>query len=213
MRVPALLLIAPCLVLCSAPANAELWRWIDAQGTVRYTTHPKGVPGSARDSLARVAVGMPAAAVAKAVPTPLNVPADEFSFDADPFNAPDRAQTLRGDEVHEPLDPSATVPLGPEGTATDMPSPSAAPVFTPDATPPAPQQQPLDSARRERRDAINAQIERDEARLKEMISSNATRAGEPPDELREIAERLPLLQAELRELEDGATDDSDSQRP
>ncbi len=219
MRLPALLLIAPWLFLCTPSASADLWRWIDADGIVRYTPNPNHVPGSSRDSLARVEVGMPAApaAATAALPTPLHAPADEFSFAADPFNAPDRAQTLRGDDVHEPLDPSATAPLGSERVTTATPTastlPTAAPIPTSDTTPPVDGQPPQDSTQRERRAALTAQIERDEARLKELISSGATGAGEPPDELREIAERLPRLQAELRELEGGATSGPDSQHP
>jgi chromosome segregation ATPase len=72
---------------------------------------------------------------------------------------------------------------------------------------------PLDGAQRERRAALTAQIERDETALKDLISSGETRAGQPSDELREIAERLPQLQAELRELERGAAGGSDSQSP
>ena len=221
MRLPALLLTALCLALCSAPAGAELWRWVDADGVVRYTPNPERVPGQQRSSMARVEPGMPAVApmavapmaATPAEPAPLYVPADEFSFAADPFNAPNRAQTLRGSDVPEPLEPSATAPLGAERASTATSVPPTLPTATPKTAPSIPNPPPLDAAQREHRDALAAQIERDENTLKALISSGQARAGEPSDELREIAKRLPQLQAEMRELEGGTTSGSEAQRP
>lgn len=55
---------------------------------------------------------------------------------------------------------------------------------------------------RARRNELEAQISADEERLKELVSTAGDEAGlESSPELREIAQRLPRLQAELRALE------------
>lgn len=231
------------------PAQAELWRWTDASGVIRYTANATRVPAAAKHTLARVEPGLAAAAPVAAAPAPaakapeLLIPADEFSFSADPFNAPDQARTLRGDEVPEPLETSETPapPEAPPAVSTKPPEPPA-PVLPPTPAPntsavpeanapssptppraaaPSPQpaaarvapKPPATPAQRERRAELAAQIARDEARLKTLISSEATRAGEPTDEMRAIAARLPKLQAELQELEAGTPGGDDPADP
>jgi hypothetical protein len=220
-------MVALCMALGSSPAAADLWRWIDADGVVRYTPNPNRVPAGARSSLARVEAGMAAAPAAPRAPAPpvaaapIYAPADEFSFEADPFNAPDQARTLRGSDVPEPLEAGATTPLDAERSPSAAAEPAAAPSATPAATRTqaleaaldAPSRPALDAAQSQRRAELLAQIERDETALKEMISGSASRSGAPGDELRAIAERLPQLQEELRVLEGGATGGSGSQQP
>lgn len=199
--------VALALALLAPSASAELWRWQDAAGTVRYTPDPGRVPSSRRGSLVRVEPGMPpiatpapAAPAATASP-PLYAPADEFSFASDPFNAPEQARTLRGEEVPEPAGepPSASAAAaGPAGIAGAANAAAVAPVA---AAPPA-----LTPTQRDRKAELEAQILRDEEALKTLISSAAADAGEPSDELREIARRLPELQAELRALEAAGSD-------
>lgn len=228
MRFPARLRPALCLALLlvvwGSPASADLWRWIDAEGVIRYTPNADRVPDESRNSMTRVESGMAAAPARPATPTaapveptPLYAPADEFSASADPFNAPDRAQTLRGDDVPEPLEPSATLPLGAEPAARRAPQAVALPSATPSAIPepiPAISNAPgLSDAQAERRAKLIEGIDRDETALKELISSGRTPASEPSDELRAIADRLPQLQEELRVLEGGAKSGSDSREP
>jgi hypothetical protein len=72
------------------------------------------------------------------------------------------------------------------------------------AAPPPPAPAPLSPDQLSRRAEIEAQIARDQEALKDLISRAEVEGDEPlrsSPELREIASRLPALQAELRDLE------------
>jgi hypothetical protein len=91
--------------------------------------------------------------------------------------------------------PSA--PPEPEPTAQAT---AARPQSPPSVAPPAPEP-PLSPDGEARRAELAAAIERDEEALKQHVSSGDAPSIVASPELREIAERLPALQAELRALE------------
>jgi hypothetical protein len=182
------LLRAAALALATAPlasvAVADLWQWTDAAGVVRYTPDPGRVPDGRRGTLLKVEPGMvmpppmaasPSGAAAPTeTPPGLYAPEDEISFEADPFNAPGQARNLEVREVPEPQTQPQTQPQ----TATP--------------------------GQLSRRAELEAQIARDEETLKDLISRAEAEGDEPlqsSPELREVAARLPALQAELRALE------------
>jgi hypothetical protein len=205
--------------LCARAAAAELWLWTDAAGVVRYTPDPGSVPAERRATLLEVRPGMalpsippPAASQAPA----LYAPPAELSLEADPFNAPEQARALPSEEpvrLALPVGPGAEpgapasgpVPPAPELPAPEPPSPELPAVAAPPAAaqPQAEAQPQSDAELRARREELGARIAADEERLKELVS----RAGGDPSletspELREIAQRLPLLQAELNALDE-----------
>ena len=84
---------AAVLVLALAvPASAapELYRWIDVDGSVRYTPNPSRVPNARRNTLVRVESGMapapPMLPAGTATPGAIHAPPGEPG--ADPFSAP-----------------------------------------------------------------------------------------------------------------------------
>jgi hypothetical protein len=190
--------IALGLALWAAPSAASVWLWTDSDGVVRYTTHPERVPLSARGSLTEVTPGMAlppppaqaaaAPAPASASPAPSYAPPEGVGFEADPFNAPGQPSRPAGQEI----------PDAPEAAPASVAAVAPAPVA---AAPPAPATTAPPGSRRAE---LEAQIARDEAALKELISqpADANAEVEPSPELREIARRLPALQAELRALEE-----------
>jgi hypothetical protein len=211
--------IALAVALFAPAAFAEVWQWTDADGVVRYTPNPDRVPESQRGSLVKLEPGMQVPPPSPSAPPVMYAPPEELPFGADPFDAPEPARTL---EVPEP-EPAAEVP---EVEASATPAPSAAPVEAsapratlvevpaPSATPPSdtpvdePEPPPaprlLSDAERARRAQLEEQIAADQEALKELISRGSTEGDDPlreSPELREIARRLPVLQAELRALE------------
>jgi hypothetical protein len=198
--------IALGLALWAAPSFASVWLWTDGDGVVRYTTHPEHVPLSARGSLTEVTPGMAlppppaqaaaASAPASAAPAPSYAPPEGVGFEADPFNAPGQASRPAGQEIPDAPQaaPASVAAVAPAPVAAAPPAPvAAAPPVPVTAAPPG-----------SRRAELEAQIARDEAALKELISqpTDANAPVEASPELREIARRLPALQAELRALEE-----------
>jgi hypothetical protein len=224
---PWLAALALAALLAAGPAAAELWRWIDADGVPRYTPDPDRVPGAQRATLARVEPGMAAApppsvapppAPAAATPPEIFAPPVEEPLAEDPFNAPERAREAPGEivgevvvELPEAAPRAAPSPAPSAATASlppvDAPAPPAAaeatapveepPAATETARAPSPASPHLEARRAE----LLAAIARDEAALRTHVASSAGGPLAASPELREIAERLPALQAELRALE------------
>jgi hypothetical protein len=209
------LLRAAALALAAAPlasvAVADLWQWTDAAGVVRYTPDPGRVPDGRRGTLLKVEPGMvlpPPMAVSPSgtaapteTPPGLYAPEDEISFEADPFNAPGQARSLEVRDVPEPQAATTPDPAVAESQAVASapapPSASSPPESPPNAA-------PLSPGQLSRRAELEAQIARDEETLKDLISRAEAEGDEPlqsSPELREVAARLPALQAELRALE------------
>jgi len=199
------LLTGLLLAALAAPgsAGAELWRWIDADGVARYTPDPDHVPAARRSSLARVEAGMPSApqhepAIAK--PPAIFAPPGDPTVAEDPWNAPERAREVEGQILRDPGEIVVEVPTAEPPTTPPAPATAAQPASPPTvAAPVAPQ--PLSPDREARRAELAAAIARDEEALKAHVSSGADASIVASPELREIAERLPALQAELRALE------------
>ncbi len=114
-------------------------------------------------------------------PPPSAPPSPPAPTQSAPFDAP----------TAEP----APLEAGPTALATATP-----PTRAPSASPPAPAR-PLSPDAEARRAELVAAIERDEEALKEHVSSGQDASIVTNPELREIAERLPALQAELRALD------------
>ncbi len=92
-RRPApLALAAALLVLCSGPASAEIYQWVDEQGTIHFTDDASSVPparrGSARTLRREAPVTIPAPPAESYQPTPAQpqdaVPSAENDNFADP---------------------------------------------------------------------------------------------------------------------------------
>jgi hypothetical protein len=229
---PRLFALALATLLAAAPAAADLWRWIDADGVPRYTPDPGRVPAAQRSSLVRVEPGMAEAPRSSPAPAPAIFAPPGDTLAADPFNAPERAREMVGEVVVEvpsaasapepdapaappvsaaPLPPVDLPPPGIPPQAPPSPAPEAASTLAPQAEPgPAPEPAPgaaaparaaSSSQTEARRAELLAAIARDEEILKTHVSSQAGGPLASSAELREIAERLPALQAELRALE------------
>lgn len=165
------LLLAFALAACRTSAPQRvLYQWSDAQGNVRYTTDPGDVPRSARATLTRVEPGRSAQANAAALPGARTEPRPE----------PSAAEWLRGDET----DAGAAASAGEAAEQAAVPT------------------TPQEIA------ALDARIHALEQEITEAELALAQRVGEPelPGQprddaaLREAAERLPQLQAELEAL-------------
>jgi len=211
----------------SAPT---LYQWTDERGNVRYTPDPDRVPSSQRGTLQRLEPGVPApsapprpaaqpsqltapSAVVSPAPGPAPVPSAEAAPVAiptpvaapvpPPTPAPAPAPTAAPTPVPVPAPTAASTPAPvpipvPTAAATPAPAPAAPQASAPTPTPP--DAATGDSAREQQ---LAAAIAADEEALKTMISAPSG-GGEPPiadsAQLREIARRLPELQAELSAL-------------
>lgn len=218
LRVLALALAG---LIAAGPAAADLWRWIDAEGVARYTPDPDRVPAAERGSLVRVEAGMadaPERAPVAAKPPAIFAPPGDAEIAVDPFNAPERAREFQGEVVVEmpaeapapkPPAPPASSPAAEPLPTVDAPAAPVAPAAAPSpaapvadaASPPAPAGAPIPPEADARRAELVAAIARDEEALEAHVSSVAGGPLAASAELREIAERLPALQAELRALE------------
>jgi hypothetical protein len=222
------LLLGLLLAALAAPggARAELWRWVDEDGVARYTPDPDRVPAARRSTLVPVEAGMPAVPqpeAAAARPPAIFAPPGDPALAEDPFNAPERAREVKGEVVRDPGEIVVEVPSAeparptppaaappPSGSApatASAPERPSAPLATAarPASPPAvagpSAPRALSPEREARRAELAAEIARDEETLKAHVSSSGDASIVDSPELREIAERLPALQAELRALE------------
>lgn len=185
MRCAPLLRLAGSILLAStATVGAELYQWVDAEGVVRYTPSRRAPPLAHRDSLQEVRPGM---AMPALPPQPNRVP------------EPDAGTTFPsviGAPVPDPspsLGDTGLPAPGPTAIADAVPSDEPSPGDEPSAEP--------DLATRIRE--LEQAIARDEETLKDMISTPPAEGEEGIEssaELREIARRLPGMQAELRAL-------------
>jgi hypothetical protein len=178
------LLLALALCLAAQNSRADVYRWVDELGVTHYTTDPETIPRRHRDSAHAI------------VARPTRRPGPRIS------NAPSKAAA--------PL-PSAPAPISPEPSSPEPTSPEPAAAR---ATPPAPTGPPVfpgppltpalapgDPRGAELAD-LEARIATDRETLRQLISTkrwdSAELASDPG--VREIAERLPRLQAELEAL-------------
>jgi len=170
----ALAIALPSAAIGAQPGEAELYRWLDRHGVVRYTTDLGRIPKSRRSTVVRVipqtvptaasdaAAGVPATRTA---PLPGVIPAP----DADPFNTPGQARSV------DARDLAPGTALG----GSSWPE--------------------LDDRIAE----LEMLVAQDEEAIKQMISTPQTGDHDElidSEELREIGARLPVLQGELAEL-------------
>ncbi len=184
------------VALPGIPAGAEksapaLYQWTDGSGNVRYTPDPDRVPSSQRGTLLRVEPGMlPAIAPPRPAAQPGQSPAPSAVV-APAATAPNPVPVAT---------PTAASTPAPAGAASALPGGEALSAAEPPAAPAA-----GDGAREQQ---LAAAIAADEAALKALISAPVAEGDAPladSAQLREIARRLPGLQAELSALRERRT--------
>ncbi|HVN40523.1 MAG TPA: hypothetical protein VMW19_20350 [Myxococcota bacterium] len=170
----ALLLALGAVAGChTAPSEPLLYQWADAEGNVRYTMNRDLVPRSARDTLQPVVPGRTAQANAAALPGASTEP-----------RPPQTAREWLKGALHEETD------AGKAASAAEVAEQAKVPTT------------PEEIA------ALDARIRELEQQVTEAEVSLAQRMGEkdangnPVDQasVREEADRLPQLKAELAEL-------------
>lgn len=216
------------LALASWPvlSSAELYRWVDDLGVTHFTTDRDTIPRSHRDEA--VAIGelrSPSPATRAVAPPPEPGPTESAAPELVPVPAPDPAPAATPPlampaPVLSPAPDSRPGPQPtPEPDTTPAPSAAAKPIAArvtapPEAEPaisaptvfPGPAPEPAiagDDPRASEVAELEAQIASDREKLRQMISTkrwdSAELASDP--EIREIAERLPRLQAQLAALQ------------
>ena len=166
----ALLLALAAAACRTQSAERVLYQWSDAEGNVRYTTLPGEAPRAARSTLTRLVPGRSAQANAALLP----------GARTDPRPGSSAAEWLRGDERD----------AGAAASAAEVAEEAAVPTT------------PEEIA------ALDAQIRALEQEITEAEVELAQRIGEPEApgvplddaSVREAADRLPRLQAELEDL-------------
>jgi len=216
----------------SAPV---LYQWTDDRGNVRYTPDPDRVPSSQRGTMQRLEPGMPPpSAPTRPAAEPRQIPAPAAVVSPAPLapSAPP-APVVPPVPVATPAPAASPPPVAipapvatPAPIAAPVPAPTPTPTPTPAAAstsarapaaastpipPPSPTPTPVpapaagDAAREQQ---LAAAIAADEEALKTLISTPLA-PGEPPltdsAQLREIARRLPEMQAELAALRERRT--------
>jgi hypothetical protein len=189
----ALLSLGTALACSARTPGRTLYEWTDADGNVRYTSHRQRIPLDHR-SAARAVVATPEDTHGQYwTETPPELPRElrveetpGGSAEAVPLEAPLPAVESA------PADPA----LGPEpasADASDSPPPA-------EAAAPRPLDEPV-SPLEQRIRRLESEVTADQEALKRLIADPESAAGlQGSPELREISERLPRLQAELRAL-------------
>lgn len=203
MGARACLALGLLLGLALAPACARrfddrtLYQWTDADGNVHYTSHRQQIPVAQR------------LAAEPVLPAQEDGQGRYWSDGDDAAPDADGLEPAGGVSV-EDLPPAA--PLPPVESAPPEPEPQAVASSEPPeqaegeveaAALPPPDEAPVPVEERIRE--LERQVAADQETLKGLIADpeSATRMRDSP-ELREISERLPRLQAELRSLREGA---------
>ncbi len=186
-RVALRLLLAAALGAVPSLARADVYRWVDDAGATHYATTRDAIPRRFRSS---------AEVIEPAHPTVSN-----------PSSAQPHAPAPSAPPV-EPAAPSTSSPEPAPSPASEPKPESVEPQSSaPIAAPPAPASEPARShspvdPRADEIAQLEGQIERDRETLRQLISTqrwdSAELASDP--RVREIAERLPRLQAELSAL-------------
>ena len=195
------LLLAAALCAAPALARADVYRWVDDTGATHYATSRAEVPGDFRDAAevikaAPSTVPNPSSARPPAPPRPPAPAAIEPPPPAQPAPSPAPAPAL-GPQSSAPRIEAA--PPAASREAAPAPEASAAPAVAPPA-----ERAPLAAGdpRQQEIAQLEAAIERDREELRQLISTPRWDASELASDphVREIAERLPRLQAELAAL-------------
>lgn len=204
------LLLALALGLGPSLASADVFRWVDELGVTHYTTDRDTIPRRFRAEAHPIEASpaplappsaRPAPAEASPLPTAPTPSAPAPSAPAPSVAVP--SALVPSAEVPGTTLPSAPVPSAEVPSAVVNPAPepvpSAAPTFP--GPPTTPSISPDDPRAAEVAE-LEARIAADREHLRQMISTkrwdSAELASDPS--IREIAERLPRLQAELAAL-------------
>jgi hypothetical protein len=178
------------VALGAAPllARADVYRWVDETGATHFATSRDAIPRHFRDSAVLIpsppaTVGNPSHSHAPSPPAkpPEPAPAAAPAPAAEPPSA-------------EPIEPPPPAPVsGPEGSAPPVP-PEPGPMRV------APVHG--DDPRRDEIAELETRIEQDREELRKLVSLQRWDSSELASDphVREIAERLPRLQAELAAL-------------
>jgi hypothetical protein len=176
--------------LCAAPllARADVYRWVDEAGATHFSTSRDAIPRRFRDS-AQLIPSPPATVENPShsrPPSPPPRPPEPVQAPVAPSQGPSPGP------VETP--PSAPAVSGPEGNALPVP-PEPGPALAP---PPSRSEDP----RKDEIAELEARIERDREELRKLVSMQRWDSSELASDphVREIAERLPRLQAELAAL-------------
>ncbi len=207
------------LALGFAPALAsgEVFRWVDELGVTHFTTDRDAIPSSYRDEAIEIGK-LPSPAPRRAAPAPAPVPEASAPPESPPqARAPETSAPPTAEPAAAPVESAWPAPdIAPAPTAAratppppDAPATPEAPATPALAAPPAfpgppPRTAlPPDDPRASEAAELEAQIASDREKLRQMISTkrwdSAELASDP--EIREIAERLPRLQAQLAALQ------------
>lgn len=202
------------LALGFAPrlASADLYRWVDELGVTHFTTNRDTIPRSFRDEAVVIGelpspkrVPAPRAAAPVVVPPPeLEAPPQ---ISAPELVAPESELDAPETEVPALAAPAELTPARAPETETWEPAPIPEPSATSAPTvmpgPPTTNAISPDDPRASEVAQLEAQIASDREKLRQMISTkrwdSAELASDP--EIREIADRLPRLQAQLAALQ------------
>jgi hypothetical protein len=212
---------APCLLLAAAlgavplQARADVYRWVDDAGVTHFSTSKEAIPSRYRSgSIAIHEAPEGVTNPSSSHPPPRRAPLPQQPAEAPALKSPpaEPAPAPAPGPSAEPAPPPAEGARAPEAPAAAPPALPPAPI----APAPTPQSDAARPATREpgqhedpRKDEIadlEGQIERDRETLRQLISTprwdSAALAADP--RVREIAARLPRLQAELSALRNEA---------
>ena len=186
--------------MAAARGDAALYRWVNELGVTHYTTDLESIPSSAREDALEIVATPPPEASTRALPVP---PAAAVAPAPPSTPAPEVAppSTPQPEAAPAPVPAPETPPVeaGPRPQAAPSESNGTPPVFP---GPPAAAEIPAGDPRAAEVAELEARIAADREQLRRMISTkrwdSAELASSP--EIREIAERLPRLQAELAAL-------------
>jgi len=217
-RVALALILAAALGALPSLVRADVYRWVDETGATHYATSRDAVPRAFRDA-AEVIPAPPATipnpsgespppppARPAAAPAPAPAPVAPAVEPGAPALAP--APAPAPEVAPAPATAPTTAPsaVPAEGAPSSESGAQAAPAAAP---PPAPGAPPAQAAGAHPQDPraqeiaqLEGQLERDREVLRQLISTrtwdSAELAADP--RVREIAERMPRLQAELAAL-------------
>ncbi len=206
-RVALRLLLAAALGAVPSLARADVYRWVDDSGATHYATTLDEVPSSYRDT---VDVIKPPAAT---IPNPSDArppepPPRPAAAPSPPASEPTPARVEPPPALSAP-EPAPSSPQTPPASESSAPlAPPIAPTTGPTTAAPAAAPSEVERSRQpedpraEEIAQLEGQLERDRETLRQLISTprwdSAELAADP--RVREIAERMPRLQAELAAL-------------
>lgn len=194
------LLLAAALSAAPVLARADVYRWVDDAGVTHFATSKDAIPSRYRSGA--IAIHEAPEGItnpSSAHPPPRRAPPPQAPAEAPPVKPPppvDAAPPAEG----------AAAPETPSGTPAPPSAPVAPPTPQSDARPAERETNLHEDPRKDEIADLEGQIERDREVLRQLVSTprwdSAELAADP--RVREIAERLPRLQAELAALRNEA---------